>query len=352
MKRTIKLIALVMTCVIIATSFAACAKKRILVIDDEGKGTVTGDGKTSYETGNDEPGEDTEVNESVAPGESTEPGRLDSLDGSLESSSQGFIFASCEDGAAYKLVEYNGSSSEITIPSEYNGKPVIEIGERAFENNIVNTVIISDGVKRIEEYAFYYCAALESVSVPDSVSYIGEAAFAQCHSIRSIAPEGADYIGTFAFLNCRNLSVVSLGDQIRYIGDDAFGGTVFYNNGENWTNGVLYVGKYLIDAKPDMEGEYSVREGTSLIAANAFFNTGLARVDMPQSLSVICDGAFSNSAIKDISFGSVIVGDGAFYRCDVLSDVYYYGSEDITFVKSSMIGKDNGALLNAEWHSA
>lgn len=347
-KKTV--IFIVLTCIVML-SVSSCTSKRILVIDDEGKAAVKGDGKTSYETGNDEPGEDTEVNGSVAPEENTEPGRLDIPDGSL----QGFIFASCEDGAAYKLVEYNGSSSEITIPSEYNGKPVIEIGERAFENNIVNTVIISDGVKRIEEYAFYYCAALESVSVPDSVAYIGEAAFAQCHSLKSVEiGKGVISIDDNAFLHCRSLLDIKLPANIQYIGQGAFENTAYYNNAENWTNKALYIDTYLIEVQSDVSGKYTVKAGTTLIAACAFWSaTNLTSIDLTADVIYICRSVLAHcTSLEEVYFGAASIDQTAFYRCINLKNVYYYSHtmDDIEAKKQTV--KRISSLFEAEWHYA
>ena len=43
MKRTVKLLAFLMACIIISASFAACSKKRILVIDDYTSGSAASD---------------------------------------------------------------------------------------------------------------------------------------------------------------------------------------------------------------------------------------------------------------------------------------------------------------------
>ena len=64
-------------------------------------------------------------------------------------------------GTAY-VTSSPGASGDIVIASTYNGYPVTYIGD----------------------YAFYYCAGLTSVTIPDSVTGIGSWAFWHLCSVR------------------------------------------------------------------------------------------------------------------------------------------------------------------------
>lgn len=46
--------------------------------------------------------------------------------------------------------------------------------------------IIPDGVKEIEDFAFFSCARLSSITIPDEVEYIGNWSFGNCKKLVSV----------------------------------------------------------------------------------------------------------------------------------------------------------------------
>ena len=87
-------------------------------------------------------------------------------------------------GLKYREIEgglevtgYEGTEEYVLIPSEYNGKAVIEIGVLAFFNNsVVKEVVISSGIREIGVSAFA-STNLTTIIIPASVSIIGNDAF-------------------------------------------------------------------------------------------------------------------------------------------------------------------------------
>ena len=68
---------------------------------------------------------------------------------------------------------------------------------------------IPDSITRTEDYAFYNCSLLTSVTIPDSVTTIGTNAFYNCCLLTSITiPENVTSIGNTAFYKCSNLTDV------------------------------------------------------------------------------------------------------------------------------------------------
>lgn len=119
----------------------------------------------------------------------------------------------------------------ITIPSVYNGLPVVGIAENAFRHKNIIRVVIPDSVVDIAPYAFAYCRLLTSVTIGNSVANIGNFAFIQCESLKNIEiPDSVITIGKSAFKGCSNLKSVIVGDSVKNIGDSAFYGCLALEN--------------------------------------------------------------------------------------------------------------------------
>ena len=97
----------------------------------------------------------------------------------LSDDGQSYIVSGCETSA----------TGAIAIPAEYNGKPVTEIGNNAFQ----------------------FCYYLTDITIPDTVISIGTSAFSDCHKLTSIViPDSVTSIGSMAFCGCSQLSNVTL----------------------------------------------------------------------------------------------------------------------------------------------
>ncbi len=79
------------------------------------------------------------------------------------------------------------TDNTIIIPKVYNGKPVKEIGYKAFYNcTSVRGVELPDTLLKIGQEAFEGCSLLKEIIVPDSVESIGISAFNACSSLESM----------------------------------------------------------------------------------------------------------------------------------------------------------------------
>ena len=208
---------------------------------------------------------------------------------------------------------------------------------------------IGEGTTGIAAYAFLKCSDMTSVTIPTSVRDICSAAFAYCSGLTTVLiPDGVTSIGKDAFWYCDNLTSVTLSDSVRTIGNDAFQGcsaltsinipdsvtdigvgafwgTPIYETAERWTDGVLYLDNWLIEAKEAVAGIYSVRTGTVGIAASAFsYCERLTGVKLPDSLTSISSFAFvycSNLTTITIPNGVTSLREGVFRGCDKLTSV-------------------------------
>ncbi len=114
-----------------------------------------------------------------------------------------------------KTVEYEGESYTVT-----------KIGKRAFYACANMTgVEIPNSITIIGEEAFYWCKGLTSIEIPNSVTSIGKDALSNCFSILSIEiPNSVTSIGDEAFSNCESLSSIVIPNSVTSIGKYAFYG--------------------------------------------------------------------------------------------------------------------------------
>ena len=146
---------------------------------------------------------------------------------------ESLVFSYLSESDSYSVsVCRNKGITTIVIPSEHEGKPITEIGVRAFRDctsltmvTIPSSVILiedyafedcenlsivfAEGMESIPSYALYSASGVVSVTIPESVTSIGEYAFYGCSGLTSVTiPEGVTSIGSSAFEDCENLSIM------------------------------------------------------------------------------------------------------------------------------------------------
>lgn len=163
---------------------------------------------------------------------------------------------------------------------------------------------IPDAVVNIGDGCFEGCENLTRVELSNELLHVRSSAFEGCESLKSIVvPESVIDISDRAFRNCDNLTEISLPDSLTLIQGGAFDNTGYYNDPQNWDNGVLYIGNCLIDADEAISGNYNIKDGTTIIAQGAFKEcTELNSIVVPNTVSYINTWAFAKSGITDITF--------------------------------------------------
>lgn len=187
----------------------------------------------------------------------------------IETKEDLFEFEETENGLAVTL--YKDSEANIyNIPSEHEGKKVVEIAypgfggglthmvevnipdtiesicENAFSNNEnLVKVYIGNSVKEISNHAFFRCKSIENVTIPDSVESIGEATFGYCESLKKVIigaklkvlpatafastgieeitiPPSVTEIGIGCFFQCYDLKKIVIPSSVTKIDKTAF----------------------------------------------------------------------------------------------------------------------------------
>ena len=91
------------------------------------------------------------------------------------------------------VVKADGSAltGTLTIPATINSATVTAIGANAFQNLGITKVQFPEGITTINYGAFADCTALESLTLPDSLTaikggYNGRGAFSGCTALKSV----------------------------------------------------------------------------------------------------------------------------------------------------------------------
>lgn len=96
---------------------------------------------------------------------------------------------------------------------------VREISPRAFMNTGLVSVTIPETMEKIDGSAFWLCQSLKEVKWPQNIKTIAGGMFADCISLRSITiPEGVTSIGDEAFRGCVVLNQLNLPQSIKHLG--------------------------------------------------------------------------------------------------------------------------------------
>lgn len=104
------------------------------------------------------------------------------------------------------LKKYNGSGGYVVVPDG-----VKTIDERAFYNNLTITgVRLPDSVMQIKSFAFYACANLKEATLPSDLRTIGTSAFYECNLQSLTLPGSLTYVDSGAFGRNRALSSVTI----------------------------------------------------------------------------------------------------------------------------------------------
>ena len=188
------------------------------------------------------------------------------------------------------------------------------------------------GLTSIDDYAFYVCDGLESVTIPNTVMSIGEWAFSDCTGLTSITiPNSVTTIGQNAFYNCSGLTSVSIPNGVTSLGYGAFA-DCYGLTSISIPNSVTSIGAGAFNSCSGLIS-IEVESGNTMYDSrnncNAIIETasnkliaGCKNTVIPNSVTSIATQAFENcSALTSITIPNSVtsIGWGAFHNCGLTS---------------------------------
>ena len=192
----------------------------------------------------------------------------------------------------------------IKVPSGYAGKKIV----------------VPDGVKVIDSYAFFKIENVESVELPDSVETIGKNSFGS-RKITSInLPENLDVIGDYAFAGCTGIKDISIPDSVNHIGYNAFLDVPAVKS----EDGLDYLGNWCVgvtEAEPGHSKPANIKEGT----------VGVAKLDavgyilVPKSVTKMSwEMLSSKNRVVNAYVDSHVINFDAFKNAKYMKNIFIY----------------------------
>ena len=236
-----------------------------------------------------------------------------------------------------RITQYHGELTQVMIPDEIMGFPIVAIDGATFDVLNVTDVFFPDTVQyfgwgggrvgiltndekptswtiphgvthlyRVQATSVHRTSTsigtnVRHLDIPPTVQYIGEFAFSGFSSLTSLTiPYGVNRINRGTFNYTRSLLVINFPPTIEYVHSE----TGLLNT--SWwamqPDGIVYVGSVAFRWNGDMTSNTAVeiREGTTSIADSAFRSTPLTSIVIPDSVTHIGNSAFRETQLTDV----------------------------------------------------
>ena len=226
------------------------------------------------------------------------------------------------------------SLTEIDMPNNPIAVSFTVFNGTAYYNdpsNWENGVLYADGYLIAANGDF---ASLTEYTVKEDTVVIADNAFSPVGYSSKLKkmtlPDGLYRIGKSAFSKLFALTEINIPDSVRAIGYAAFQSTGL-DKENNYTDGGLYVGNWLVAVEDAAMSSFTVRDGTIGVADGksdtSLFPTKaqkkVEKLTLPESLKYIGLRSFARLQITDLNLpsGLLTLGDSAFAGCSYLKTV-------------------------------
>lgn len=254
------------------------------------------------------------------------------------------------------LIEYNGLGGKDGVLEIPDDKNIINIGEKAFEdNNNVRVLILPETVRQINEKAFLNCKSLEEVyfisrekqePANSDLSLILSDAFKGCTSLRKFDLTNCKTItvASRAFMNCTALEEIVAMENIGTMNDYAFAGCTSLKTADITGMHNSGYGVFM-----DCSSLTSIRTAYYSSIGEAIFKGCGALKEAVINSHVVSEEAFAGCVgLRKVTFGvsdgnirvvdEYTVGASAFSGCTSLEEVDFNGKKINSLGDSAFAG--------------
>ena len=212
-----------------------------------------------------------------------------------------------QDNVFVRITKYIGMKSDVVIPQKIEGYPVKVIGEEAFVRLTdggtfsLRSVVIPEGVEKLELRVFEGCTQLESIKFPSTIKYVADGLFYGKYIVNYSKKVDVDFPSVQAYLDYAKIS----GDSLLY------------------NLPLKNQFKLMINGKEIKSIE--IPEGMASVANYLFYNCmNIESVTLPDGLETVGKYSFYNcTALKSVNLPASLenIDDYAFYGCTSLSEI-------------------------------
>ena len=199
------------------------------------------------------------------------------------------------------ITGYTGSRTDLVIPEEIQGFPVVELGANSFRRARITSVVFPSTLVTIQESAFE-ASSITSVYLRNGL-LLGQSVFRNCTQLTTVEiEEGRRAIPYNTFYGCTNLASITLPNSLEAIRNMAFSGTSSLTS-ITIPGNVKQIERFAFSSSGLVT--LIISEGVERIGQEAFRgsrNGGqLVSVTLPSTITEIGDSAFTgNPALTEL----------------------------------------------------
>ena len=195
------------------------------------------------------------------------------------------------------ITGYTGTATDIVVPAKITYRDieytVTEIANNTFyDNDVIRSVCIEDGIKKIGTQAFARCSSLEKIELPDSVETIARESFRKCTELKEInLPGSMKEIPQSCFYDCTSLTEIMIPAGVEVINPQAF-----YNCSSLST--------------VSFENDSILKT----IEGDVFSHCNLSKIEIPEGVQEIADDFLCSNPIRKLILPKSVTSVTGYYN--------------------------------------